>query len=103
MIRLATENGQPTSESWDDLRDNTLVTITLPKRDVDHLYEGLLNIVEATGRMTGAVYAAQEGRHAEAEREIERTLALLAVSCSHAADVYRRVKAKARRTNQRKA
>ncbi len=31
MIRLVTENGNPVSENWDDLPDNTLVTISLPK------------------------------------------------------------------------
>lgn len=103
MIRLATVNGNPVSEKWEDLPRNTIVTVSLAKKEVDGLYYGLFNIVEATGRMTKAVDAAREGRHEDAEREINRTIACLATSCSFAADVYRRVQAKAVRTNRRKS
>ena len=103
MIRLVTENGNPVSENWDDLPDNTLVTISLPKREVASCYHTLGNVVEACSRMAKAVRDAQEGRHADVEKEIDRTLFCLATSCAHAKAVYERVKARAVRTNRRKA
>lgn len=48
------------------------------------------------------VCAAQEGRHADAEREIERTLFCLTTSCLHAKAVYERAWTRAVRTNRRK-
>jgi len=59
--------------------------------------------VEACSRLAKAVRDAQEGRHAEAEKEIDRTLFCLATSCSHAKSVYERVKARAVRANRRKS
>src|SRR3954452_7203783 len=103
MIRLATENGNPVPENWDDLPNNTLVTISLPKREVASCYHGLMNVVEACSRLAKSVRDAQEGRHAEAEKETDRTLFCLATSCAHASAVYERVKARVVRANRRKS
>lgn len=103
MIRLATENGNPVSEKYEDMPDHALVTVSLLKRDLNSCYHGLWNVISACGRLAQAVHLAQEGQHEEAEKRVDGALHDLAISCAHAKAVYERVRAKAVRTNRRKS
>jgi hypothetical protein len=103
MLRLVWDNSNPTRETWDDLRDNTLVTITLPKEDVTGLWYGLVQLMNANARLAAALNAAQNGDYAGVEKAIDQALIEMTYASTRAKGVYDSVRERAVRTNKRGA
>ena len=101
-LRLAAENGNPVKEVWSDIPDHTLVTISLPRKTVDGLWHGYGNLMEAFSHMLAATHAAKAGDDARVAVEFDRAMGCVALTSAFAADVYRRAKESAIRTNRRK-
>ena len=101
-LRLAAENGNPVKEEWSDIPDHTLVTISLPRKTVDGLWHGYGNLMEAFSHMLAAMHAAKAEDDARVAVEFDRAMGCVALASAFAADVYRRVREEAVRTNRRK-
>lgn len=102
MLRLATENGSPVREDWQTMPDHTLVTVTMPRRDVDGLWYAYGNMMEAFSHMLAAMNAAKAGEDDKVQTELDRAMGCLALTSSFAANVHRRAIESAQRANRKR-
>lgn len=101
-LRLAAENGASVREEWRDIPGHTLVTVTLPREDVDGLWFGYGNMMEAFSHMLAAMNSAKAGDNDKVQRELDRAMGCLALVSSFAADVHRRAVESAERAKRRR-
>jgi hypothetical protein len=101
MLRIVSDNGNPVPETWDDLRENTLISFTLPKEDVTGLWCGLIQVLNATSHLAVALRATQSGDFADVKKHIDSALVEMTYASTRAKGFYERVQERAVRTNKR--
>jgi hypothetical protein len=87
---------------WDAIAPGEVVTVTLPKADLQSAWAGVSQLVAATDYMARALAAAERGDLSAIGPAITRGLSEMAFASSHAWSVWQRVQARAERAETAK-